>query len=165
MQQVSIIAYYYIQLIQFLCSDSPVFHLFFIGLDLKYSQLRLLKATDRYLMLGFDEITSMADRINLPQIVIDRAKYLLKTLNDKKALKGRSYYAKASACLYIACRQENTPRTYKEICAISNSSKKEIGKCFKLILSALSAAAVRSVDSCDFILRFCSNLSKFWCVA
>lgn len=112
-------------------------------------------------MLGFDEITSMADRINLPQIVIDRAKYLLKMLNDRKALRGRSYYAKATACLYIACRQENTPRTYKEICAISNSSKKEIGRCFKLILRALSTTAVRSVDSSDFILRFCSNLSKF----
>lgn len=111
-------------------------------------------------MLGFDEITSMADRINLPQIVIDRAKYLLKTLNDRKALKGRSYYAKATACLYIACRQENTPRTYKEICAISNSSKKEIGKCFKLILRALATTTVQTVDSCDFILRFCSNLSK-----
>lgn len=133
----------------------------FVGLELKYSQLRLLRATDRYLMLGFDEITSMAERINLPQIVIDRAKFLLKSLNDRKTLKGRSYYAKATACLYIACRQENTPRTYKEMCAISNSSKKEIGRCFKLILRVLSTTSIRSVDSGDFIFRFCSNLSKY----
>lgn len=102
----------------------------------------------------------MADRINLPKIVIDRAKFLLKSLNEKNFLKGRSFYARATACLYIACRQEHTPRTYKEICAISHSNKKEIGKCFKLIVRALTTN-VRTADSSDFIQRFCGNLSEF----
>lgn len=136
------------------------------AMNLKYSQLKLLNASDRYLMLGFDEISCMGDRINLPQCVVDRAKYILKILDDRKALRGQTYYAKATACLYIACRQEHTPRSYKEICAISNSSKKEIGKCFKMILNVLTATkatttAVRTVDSCDFIERFCGHLGKY----
>ena len=32
---------------------------------------------------------------------------------NKKSLKGRSNDAIASACLYIACRQEGVPRTFK----------------------------------------------------
>ena len=36
------------------------------------------------------------------------------------------------ACLYIACRQEGVPRTFKEIVAVSTVSKKEIGRCFKV---------------------------------
>lgn len=48
-------------------------------------------------------------------------------VHDGKSVKGRSNDAKASACLFIACRQEAVPRTFKEICAVSRVSKKEIG--------------------------------------
>lgn len=90
--------------------------------------------------------------------VLDRAKWLFKQVHDGKTLKGRSNDAIASACLYIACRQENVPRTFKEICAISRVSKKEIGRCFKLILKALETS-VELITTGDFMSRFCSNLS------
>lgn len=78
-------------------------------------------------------------------------------MHDGKNLKGRSNDAKASACLYIACRQEGVPRTFKEICAISKISKKEIGRCFKLTLNAL-ATSVDLITTADFMSRFCANL-------
>lgn len=34
-------------------------------------------------------------------------------MHEGKALKGRSNDAIASACMYIACRQEGVPRTFK----------------------------------------------------
>lgn len=71
---------------------------------------------------------------------------------------GRSNDAIASACLYIACRQEGVPRTFKEICAVSKISKKEIGRCFKLILKALETS-VDLITTGDFMSRFCSNLA------
>ena len=37
--------------------------------------------------------------------------------------KGRSNEAIAAACLYIACRQEGVPRTFKEIVAVSSVSQ------------------------------------------
>ena len=78
-------------------------------------------------------------------------------VHDGKNLKGRSNDAIASACLYIACRQEGVPRTFKEICAVSKISKKEIGRCFKLILKALDTS-VDLITTGDFMSRFCSNL-------
>lgn len=78
-------------------------------------------------------------------------------VHDGKNLKGRSNDAIASACLYIACRQEGVPRTFKEICAVSKISKKEIGRCFKLILKALDTS-VELITTGDFMSRFCSNL-------
>lgn len=72
-------------------------------------------------------------------------------------MKGRANDAIASACLYIACRQEGVPRTFKEICAVSKISKKEIGRCFKLILKALETS-VELITTADFMSRFCSNL-------
>lgn len=78
-------------------------------------------------------------------------------VHDGKNLKGRSNDAKASACLYIACRQEGVPRTFKEICAVSKISKKEIGRCFKLTLKALETS-VDLITTADFMCRFCANL-------
>lgn len=45
----------------------------------------------------------------------------------------------------------------QEICAVSKISKKEIGRCFKLILKALETQ-VDLITTGDFMSRFCSNL-------
>jgi transcription initiation factor TFIIB len=116
-----------------------------------------MSSSDRALIAAFREISTMADRINLPKTIVDRANNLFKQVHDGKNLKGRSNDAKASACLYIACRQEGVPRTFKEICAVSKISKKEIGRCFKLTLKALSTS-VDLITTADFMSRFCSNL-------
>lgn len=120
-----------------------------------------MSSSDRALIAAFKEISTMADRINLPKTIVDRANNLFKQVHDGKNLKGRSNDAKASACLYIACRQEGVPRTFKEICAVSKISKKEIGRCFKLTLKAL-ATSVDLITTADFMSRFCANLGKFW---
>ena len=43
----------------------------------------------------------------------DRGNLLFKQVHEGKSLKGRSNDAISSACLYIACRQEGVPRTFK----------------------------------------------------
>lgn len=116
-----------------------------------------MSSSDRTLVNSFREINAMADRINLPRTIVDRANNLFKQVHDGKNLKGRANDAIASACLYIACRQEGVPRTFKEICAVSKISKKEIGRCFKLILKALETS-VDLITTGDFMSRFCSNL-------
>lgn len=140
-----------------------------------------MSSSDRALVNAFKEISNMADRINLPRTIVDRANTLFKQVHDGKNLKGRSNDAIASACLYISCRycsdrvpwtwlhcksqihpefrQEGVPRTFKEICAVSKISKKEIGRCFKLILKALETS-VDIITTGDFMSRFCSNLGK-----
>ena len=45
----------------------------------------------------------------------DRGNMLFKQVHEGKSLKGRSNDAIASACTYIACRQEGVPRTFKGI--------------------------------------------------
>lgn len=72
-----------------------------------------MSSSDRTLINAFREINNMADRINLPKTIVDRANNLFKQVHDGKNLKGRANDAIASACLYIACRQEGVPRTFK----------------------------------------------------
>ena len=123
-----------------------------------YTNRRTVSSSDRTLINAFKSISNMCDRINLPKTITDRANTLFKMVHDGKSLKGRSNDAIASACLYIACRQEGVPRTFKEIVAVSTVSKKEIGRCFKLILKAHDTN-VEIITTGDFMHRFCGALS------
>ncbi|XP_067662635.1 transcription initiation factor IIB-like [Haliotis asinina] len=122
-----------------------------------YRNRRTMNSSDRALLNAFREINQMADRLNLPKMIADRGNTLFKQVHEGKSLKGRSNDAIASACMYIACRQEGVPRTFKEICAVSKISKKEIGRVFKLILKTLETN-VELITTGDFMSRFCSNL-------
>jgi len=123
-----------------------------------YNNRRTVSSSDRTLINAFRTISNMADRINLTKTITDRANKLFKTVHDGKNLKGRSNDAIAAACMYIACRQEGVPRTFKEIVAVSTVSKKEIGRCFKLILKAHDTS-VDLITTGDFMSRFCGTLS------
>lgn len=43
----------------------------------------------------------------------DRANEIYKRVEDQKSSRGRNQDALLAACLYIACRQEDKPRTVK----------------------------------------------------
>ncbi|XP_045462545.1 transcription initiation factor IIB-like [Harmonia axyridis] len=123
----------------------------------KYKNHRDLSSSDKAMVSAIKEISVMGDRINVPSSITDRANNLFKRVKDGNNLKGRSRDAITAACLYIACRQEHVPRTFKEICAVSTVSKKEIGRVFKLILKALETT-VDLVNTGEFMSRFCANL-------
>ncbi|CAI9738474.1 transcription initiation factor IIB-like [Octopus vulgaris] len=123
-----------------------------------YHSRRNLSVSDRTLLTAFREISQMSERLNLPTMIADQANTLFKQVHESKSLKGRANDAIASACMYIACRQEGVPRTFKEICAVSKVSKKEIGRTFKLILKTLETN-VDLITTGDFMSRFCSSLS------
>ena len=72
-------------------------------------------------MNAFREMAQMADRLNLPSNITDRANRLFKQIHDSKALRGgASNDAIASACVYISCRQEGVPRTFKGMSVFMN---------------------------------------------
>lgn len=59
---------------------------------------------------------------------------LQQQVHDNKALKGRALKAVYAACIFVAAKRENTPRTFKEICAVMpDVSKVDIGRCFTAI--------------------------------
>ncbi|ODM88876.1 Transcription initiation factor IIB [Orchesella cincta] len=123
----------------------------------KYKSGKTVSGGDRVLMNAFKEISQIADRLNLPKTVVDRANNLIKTIHDGKKLRGRSTFANSSACLCMAARQEGVPQTFKEVCAVSQASRREIGRAFTLLPEALDIS-VEAATSCDFMSRFCSNL-------
>ncbi|KAK9181173.1 hypothetical protein WN944_024310 [Citrus x changshan-huyou] len=119
---------------------------------------------DRGLILAFKTIATMSDRLGLVATIKDRANEIYKKVEDQKSSRGRNQDALLAACLYIACRQEDKPRTVKEICSVANgATKKEIGRAKEYIVKQLGLETGQSVEmgtihAGDFMRRFCSNL-------
>jgi len=128
------------------------------GFELSHIHRKQMNSTDRQLITGFQVIRDMSERIHLPKSIQDQANMWLSKVLESKALKGRNNEAVAAACLYIACRKEGVPRTFKEICAVARVSKKEIGRCFRLVVKAIELN-MELITSTDFMSRFCGNLS------
>ncbi|KAJ6797678.1 putative transcription initiation factor IIB [Iris pallida] len=121
-------------------------------------------STDRSLIIAFRTIATMADRLGLVATIKDRANEIYKKVEDLKSIRGRNQDAILAACLYIACRQEDKPRTVKEICSVANgATKKEIGRAKEYIVKQLEGEMGQSMDmgtihAADFLRRFCSHL-------
>jgi transcription initiation factor TFIIB len=115
---------------------------------------------DKQLVLAYQEISAMCDRAGLPRVISDIAKQLFKRTEDAKLLRGKTTESIIAACIFIACRQENVPRTFKEICALTKVPKKDIGRCFKILAQLLdnSNTSVSAMSSEKLMSRFCHHL-------
>ena len=83
------------------------------------------------LLAAYKEIGALGDSMSLPPNVTDTAKHLFKMVNDAGAFKGKSQEAVIAGCIFIACRQCNAGRTFREIYNVTNVPKADIGRIFK----------------------------------
>lgn len=104
------------------------------------------------------ELNEMAERLSVDSSIVNNAQHIYYTVHKNKIVKGRNNQAVIAACMYIACNNESVPRTFKEICAVSSSSKKDIGRCFKIIRNEVETN-YNSTTPSDLITRFCSKLN------
>lgn len=116
----------------------------------------LVRQKEQNLRSAYGTIQNFCDRNNFSKNIMDRAKICYQKAYEKEALRGKGIIPAVAACLYLACRLENCPRTFKEISIKTGVSRKEIGKCFKVILPHIEK--VKTIRSEDIVSRFCSEL-------
>ncbi|KAF5841643.1 cyclin-like protein [Dunaliella salina] len=88
---------------------------------------------DRGLISAFKKMGEICEMMQMSSSVVkDSACEMYKDAAECGKLKGRGIMAICAACLYMACRQNNVPRSFKEITAVmpAEVSKKDIGRCF-----------------------------------
>ncbi|CAH1762382.1 3777_t:CDS:1 [Entrophospora sp. SA101] len=112
---------------------------------------------EKNLIQAYKEIAAMSDAMDLPKVIADVAKQLYRRAEEEKLLRGKSTESIIAACIFIACRKQNVPRTFKEIHAKTRVPKKDIGRCFK-ILTGTFETNVPTMVSEDLMSRFCSML-------
>lgn len=141
--------------------------------NLSHIQNKMSKdKTSANLLTAYRDIGTLCDSINAGKVVADSAKHIFKLVDDAKVLKGKSQDAIVAGCIFIACRHNNVPRTFREIFSLTRVTKKEIGRVFKQLeafLSKLDPAVVQSQNSDaytakgstsadELCARYCSQL-------
>jgi len=98
---------------------------------------RVHSSVDRNLAQAMAELDRLADKVHIPASIKEKAALVYRKALDKGLVRGRSISAIAAASLYAACRFTETPRTLKEIATASLVRKKDIARCYRLLLREL----------------------------
>lgn len=87
--------------------------------------------TNKSLQNAYRDINDICEAMKLAPSVSMYAKFLYKQIHDAGAFKGKSPEAINAGLVFIACRQQAVPRTFKEIHQVTKVPKADIGRIFK----------------------------------
>lgn len=89
---------------------------------------------DRNLRQAFNEMKMFAEKLAVHDEVIERAAYIYRKAVERGVTRGRSIIQISAAALYAACRDMEVPRTLKDVAAVSNVSKKDLARSYRILL-------------------------------
>lgn len=98
---------------------------------------RVHSSIDRNLAQAMAELDRLTDNLHIPSPVKERAAIIYRKALDNGLVRGRSIAAIAAAALYAACRATQTPRTLKEVSSASSVKRKDVARCYRLLLREL----------------------------
>ena len=99
---------------------------------------RCQSSVDRNLSQAMTELSRLSDRLHTPAPVKEKAAVIYRKALDQGLVRGRSISAIAAASLYAACRMTQTPRTLREITGMGTIDRKEIARCYRILLQGLN---------------------------
>ena len=125
------------------------------------SRSQVHEPIDRNFRQAFSELDRLKDKLAIGDAVIEKAAYIYRKALEKGLVRGRSISALIESALYAACRDTETPRTLKDIGGASNIKRKDIARCYRLLLRELNLK-MPVVDPVKCISRIASkaNLSE-----
>jgi transcription initiation factor TFIIB len=94
-------------------------------------------STDRNLAQAMSELERLSSKISISPPVKEKAAIIYRKALEKALVRGRSINAIAAASLYAACRKSGSSRTLREIAEASLVSKKDVSRCYRLLLQEL----------------------------
>lgn len=94
-------------------------------------------SVDRNLSHAMTELSRLSDKLHIPKPVKERAAVVYRKALEKGLVRGRSINAISAASLYAACRLTGTPRTLREMAKHGTIDKKDLARCYRLLLREL----------------------------
>src|SRR3990170_3411565 len=98
---------------------------------------RAHSSVDRNLAQAMAELDRLSDKLYIHGPIKENAAVVYRKSLDKGLVRGRSIAAIAAASLYTACRNSGRPRTLPEIAEASLVDKKDVARCYRLLLREL----------------------------
>jgi transcription initiation factor TFIIB len=83
------------------------------------------------------ELDRLSGNVNISPPIKEKAALIYRKALDKGLVRGRSISGIAAASLYAACRKSGLPRSLREIAEASLVDKKDVARCYRLLLQEL----------------------------
>jgi transcription initiation factor TFIIB len=103
-----------------------------------HTRMRIQSAAERNLMQALDELERLTEQLNLPRSVREESAMIYRRAVERELVRGRAIDSMVAAAIYAACRIHGVPRTLDEIAKFSKSARKEIARCYRLLVRELS---------------------------
>ena len=111
----------------------------------------------RNLLIASTELKRISSNLNLPNHVKEEGMRLYIEAFKRKLLRGRSINAMVAACLYLACRKKDIPRTLQEILEEASVTAKDVRRSISILIRELNFKT-QSTDPVALIPRYISDL-------
>jgi transcription initiation factor TFIIB len=98
---------------------------------------RTQSSRDRNLVQAMNELTRLADTLNVPSDVTENAARIYRKALQQNLVRGRSIHGITAAALYLACRQVHLPRKLDLFSEDSSRTPKEVSRSIRLVLNVL----------------------------
>ena len=98
---------------------------------------RVHSSADRNLSQAMGELDRLSGKVNISPPIKEKAAVIYRKALDKRLVRGRSINSIAAAALYAACRGSGTPRTLREVAEASLVDRKDVARCYRLLLQEL----------------------------
>lgn len=112
---------------------------------------------ERNLSHAIRELERLSSQLGIHNGVKETAAVIYRRAIEKKLVRGRSIEAMVAASVYAGSRLRKVPRTLDEIAQCTRVNKKELGRCYRLILRELHIS-IPIASPVDFISRFSEEL-------
>ncbi len=98
---------------------------------------RVHSSFERNLAQAMTELNRLSDKLSIHSQIRENAAVIYRKALEKGLVQGRSIAGIMAASLYAACRKSETPRMLREVAEASLVDKKEVSRCYRLLLREL----------------------------
>ncbi|HYC12000.1 MAG TPA: hypothetical protein VEC02_04995 [Nitrososphaerales archaeon] len=86
------------------------------------------------------EVEKLAGNLSLPESIKTDSEKICDDVIARNVIGRRSVPVIAASSLYTACRESHTPITLKDLATATDSNPREIGRCYRSIISRMNIA-------------------------
>ncbi len=117
-------------------------------------RISIYSSMERNLSYALSELNKLGEKLDIPFSVLERASYIYRMALEKDLVRGRAINSIVSASLYAALRYDGIPRTLKELSKASLIEKKELARCYRMLVKELRLQ-MPVVDPIKHVRKIC----------
>ncbi|MEP0824371.1 MAG: transcription initiation factor IIB [Nitrososphaera sp.] len=118
---------------------------------------RIQAANDRSLKQALPELEHLKESLGLPDAIVEKSAYFYRKASRAGLIKGRTVSSVLAACVYLACRELENPRTLSEIANASNVPRKKISRDYRTLVRTFDPK-IPTVDHARCVTRIANKV-------